>query len=364
MAIQKRGPSQYRVQVRRNGVYVSETFETLREAEAWERVTEGKVTGDDVVDLRKAKATTLGQACTWAIDGKHAPTGKNANNLYAKWRYWKTTKLADWALAGIHDWDLIEWRRDVLDEDNAEDGEVVGPNAERGAQTVIHRLNALSQLYQLWSRAHKVPLDNPVKRGVRPHKPDGRDRRLEEGEEWKLINKARQSSRPWLRAAIAISIETCIRQGELAGLLWKRVKLRGEYPHIDLPKTKNDRPRRVPLSRRAVAAFRSIWPPNFSAERIADQPVLSVETSRGVIHAFRDVITDKEFPDLRWHDLRHEAVSRLFEFTDLRDHEIMAITGHLSPEMLARYTHLRADRLGARLRGGKLQRTEIGLSRR
>ncbi len=49
--------------------------------------------------------------------------------------------------------------------------------------------------------------------------------------------------------------------------------------------------------------------------------------------AFRDVITEKEFPDLRWHDLRHEGISRLLELTDLSDHEIMAITGHLTPAM-------------------------------
>ena len=82
--------------------------------------------------------------------------------------------------------------------------------------------------------------------------------------------------------------------------------------------------------------------------------VLPVETGRGVIHAFRDAIDDKDFPDLRWHDLRHEAISRLFELTDLRENEIMAISGHLTPAMLVRYTHLRSDRLGARLRGGRL----------
>jgi integrase len=79
-----------------------------------------------------------------------------------------------------------------------------------------------------------------------------------------------------------------------------------------------------------------------------------VQTGRGIIHAFRDSTPEKAFPDLRWHDLRHEGISRLFELTDLRDNEIMAITGHLTPAMLARYTHLRAHRLGARLPGGKL----------
>jgi integrase len=317
---------------------------------------EGKVTVEELVDLKKAHNTTLGQACDWGITGKQAGAGSNAKNLYSKWRYWKKTELADWSLAAIHDWDLIEWRRKVLDEDGAEDGEVEGPESDGGPQTAIHRLNALSKLFQIWSRAHKVPLENPVKPGVRPPKPYGRDRRLLEGEEWKLLNKARTSSRPWLRAAMAISLETSMRQGELAGLPWSRVKLTGDYPYADLPKTKNDRPRRVPLSIRAVAAFRSIKPRNFSDERLANLSVLTVESPRGVIHAFRDSITEQDFPDLRWHDLRHEAISRLFERTDLRDHEIMAITGHLTPAMLARYTHLRADRLGAKLPGGKLHR--------
>ena len=47
-----------------------------------------------------------------------------------------------------------------------------------------------------------------------------------------------------------------MRQSELAGLIWDRVKLTSEFPHVDLPKTKNDRPRRVPLSERALSAQR------------------------------------------------------------------------------------------------------------
>jgi integrase len=229
----------------------------------------------------------------------------------------------------------------------------LGPAAECGPQTVIHRLNALSKVIQLWARAHQIALDNPVKPGVRPGKPDGRDRRLSQPEEKRLLVAAKKSSRHWLKDAIIISIETCMRQGELAGLTWERVKLSARYPHADLPKTKNDRARRVPLSARAVAAFRALRPAML-AEEPGAVPVLPVETARGIIHAFRDAVREDAFPNLRWHDLRHEGVSRLFELTDLRDNEIMAITGHLTPAMLARYTHLRADRLGARLPGGKL----------
>jgi integrase len=350
--IQNRGPNQFRVQVRRNGVYQSKTFETLSEAREWQRIMEGKVTGDELVDLKRARSTTLAQACDWMLDGKRVGNNPDARNVAAKLRYWKESKFADWSLASIHDWDLIEWRSEVLDEDNAEEGESCGPAAECGAQTVIHRLNALSKLMKTWARSHQMPLENPVKPGVRPGKPNSRDRRLVEGEEKRLLEAAQKSSRPWLRAAIVISIETCMRQSELAGLVWDRVKLSGQYPHVDLPKTKNDRPRRVPLSARALSAFKSLKPKGSAAE-VGPASVLPVETGRGIIHAFRDATEDKKFPDLRWHDLRHEAISRLFELTDLRENEIMAISGHLTPAMLTRYTHLRADRLGAMLPGGR-----------
>lgn len=353
--IQIRGPHQYRAQVRRNGLYRSRTFDSLQDAQQWRRVTDGLLSGYQIVDNPKARKTTLAQACDWMLEGSRAGKNANANNVRAKLRYWKTTAICLWPLASIFDWDLIEWRRDVLDEDNADDGEVVGPNAECGAQTVIHRLNALSKLVQTWSRAHRVPLDNPVRRGVRPARPHGRDRRLADHEEQRLIEASRKSSRPWLEAAIVISIETCVRQTELATLKWGQVKLNTDLPYFDLPKTKNDRPRRVPLSIRAVSALRSLIPAS-GISGLEDQTVLSIETGTGIIHAFRDAITEQEFPDLRWHDLRHEGISRLFEPTYLRDHEIMAITGHLTAAMLARYTHLRADRLGARLPGGPLNR--------
>ena len=43
--IQMRGPHQYRAQVRRNGIYRSQTFGTLQEAQQWRRVTDGLLSG-------------------------------------------------------------------------------------------------------------------------------------------------------------------------------------------------------------------------------------------------------------------------------------------------------------------------------
>jgi len=352
--VEERGPHQFRVKVRRNGVSQTKTFETRRAAEEWARVIDGKVSGDDFVDRGRPKETSLAQALDWyekMIVPKKPPSIKVKTSVI---RYWRGTRFIDWALSAIHPWDLLDWRREVLDEDNAEDGEPVGPDAEFGVQSCLHRLNLISHLYGQWSLIHKSPVDNPVVRGVRPSIGHGRDRRLtsdpdEKGctEEDRLYAACDASNSSWLGPAVRIAIETCMRQAELAGITFERLHLDGPYPHVDLPRTKNDRPRRVPLSTRAVKAFCMLLPENRNG--IGKQRVLTIETPRAIGHAFRAVVKEKDFPDLRWHDLRHEAVSRLFENTDLRDHEIMTISGHLSTEMLKRYSHLRSHRLAARL---------------
>ena len=57
--------------------------------------------------------------------------------------------------------------------------------------------------------------------------------------------------------------------------------------------------------------------------------------------------------DLRLYDLRHEAISSLFEETDLRDLEIAAIAGHANLNTTAKYTHLRVHRMAARMQRAK-----------
>jgi integrase len=57
---------------------------------------------------------------------------------------------------------------------------------------------------------------------------------------------------------------------------------------------------------------------------------------------------DLGFSELHFHDLRHEAVSRLVE-AGLSDQEVASISGHKSMQMLRRYTHLRAEDLVKKL---------------
>lgn len=343
--IEQRGPFQFRVKIRRAGRTSTRTFEGLAEAQKWARIEEGRISGDEYIDRRVSRTTSLAEAIELyereGMDGSRP----HAKNIRSKLKYWREMEYARWSIVKLRPSDLLVWRRAVLDEDAAEDGELRGPNAECSAQTVVHRLNTLSQVYKHW-RLHRDPLvENPVIEGVRPPLQNARDRRLLAGEDGKLLKAVAGSSRPWLKAAVIISLESAMRQAELAGLVWGRVHLDGRHPHAFLPHTKNGRARKVPLSRRAVEAFNSLKPRDVEA----GDPVFPVETPRAFGHAWRNVVTDENFPDLRWHDLRHEATSRLFENTDLRDVEIMAITGHLRPEMLKRYAHLRTHRLAPKL---------------
>ena len=52
--------------------------------------------------------------------------------------------------------------------------------------------------------------------------------------------------------------------------------------------------------------------------------------------------------ELRFHDLRHEAVTRLFE-KGLNPIEVGLVSGHKTLSMLQRYTHLRSEELVAKL---------------
>lgn len=141
-------------------------------------------------DRSLARDTTLSQACQWLAE--NLSDTPDAKNKKAKLRYWQSTKFATWSLVSLLPGELIAWRRDVLDEDGG------GEEAECSAQTVVHRLNVLSQVYKLWSLAHNLRIDNPVIGEVRPGLPSGRSRRLGDGEEWRLLNACRASSRSWL----------------------------------------------------------------------------------------------------------------------------------------------------------------------
>ncbi|OCX73846.1 tyrosine-type recombinase/integrase [Acidithiobacillus thiooxidans] len=64
--------------------------------------------------------------------------------------------------------------------------------------------------------------------------------------------------------------------------------------------------------------------------------------------SWRRALAQATISGLTFHDLRHEATSRLFE-KGFNTVEVSAITGHKTLQMLKRYTHLKAEDLAKRM---------------
>ncbi|EQD25943.1 phage integrase family protein, partial [mine drainage metagenome] len=103
-----------------------------------------------------------------------------------------------------------------------------------------------------------------------------------------------------------------------------------------LPHTKNGSARDVPLSSRAVAILHAL-------PRRIDGRVFGLRPD-SVTQAFERAAQRAGIENLRLHDLRHEATSRLAEkLPNLI--ELAAVTGHKDLRMLKRYYHPRATDL-------------------
>ena len=162
---------------------------------------------------------------------------------------------------------------------------------------------------------------------------------MEDGEFERLEEAARQTKNPHIWPVIVFAIETGMRRGEILGLRWEHVDLNRRIAY--LPLTKNGSSREVPLSTKAAKVLTAQRQRN-------DTPSPFPVTPNGFRLAWDRLRSRAGLSDLRFHDLRHEAISRFFEL-GLNIPEVAVISGHKDPRMLFRYTHLRAVDLVNRL---------------
>jgi Site-specific recombinase XerD len=167
----------------------------------------------------------------------------------------------------------------------------------------------------------------------KPKLPQGRDRRLVGDEETRLLDTC-QAMNPELASIVRIAIETAMRQGEIMGMTWDKVDLK--RPTVTLEDTKNGEKRIVPLTTKAVQILRDL-PRNLDGK-------VWTYTPNGMRASYIKACKRAGIEGLTFHDLRHEATSRLFE-KGLNPVQAAAITGHKNMQMLKRYTHLRPEDL-------------------
>ena len=148
-----------------------------------------------------------------------------------------------------------------------------------------------------------------------------RERRLMPGEFERLREAASEMSCWYLWPVVELAIETAMRKGELLSLQWCNIDF--EKSVALLPQTKNGSPRWVPFTERALEIISSL-------ERISE--VVFPVGPDAVRHGWDRLCKKAEIDGLRFHDLRHEAISRLFEL-NLTVPEVAFISGHKTPSL-------------------------------
>ncbi|SAK40718.1 recombinase [Caballeronia fortuita] len=372
--IRKRGQYQWEAQVRRRGYPAqSRTFNTKAEAEAWAGMIESEMSRGIWVSRSEAETTTVYEALI-RYEGEISFAKKGVAQELSVLKTCKAANLAQRPLATIRSADIAKLRDEWL--------------KDYKPATVLRRLAVMSHVFSIARKEWGMDsLSNPVELIRKPVPNNARTRRIAisdvlgsavDEEDSESQRGTRDSEIEWIAKAsrstllpsiIWLAVETAMRRGEIVSLSWINVDLRRRVVH--LPSTKNGDARDVPLSSRAVAVLQAIkdgrdrakCDTSKSGEDAADR-VFEIR-SDAVTRAFERAVArarklyveqseaaklrpdGKFLTDLRFHDLRHEATSRLASIFPM--HELTKITGHKDPRMLMRYYHPRAEDLAKRL---------------
>ena len=151
------------------------------------------------------------------------------------------------------------------------------------------------------------------------------------------------SEQPLQFGATHVELED-VRGSLWSGLRIARLQVQSPKADVDarklhLPHTKNGHERAVPLSSRAVELLSAL-------PRRDDGRVFSMRPD-SVTQAFERAAKQAGIKDVRFHDSRHEATSRLAD--KLQAHELAKVTGHRDMRMVLRYYHPRAEDLAKKL---------------
>lgn len=330
--IRKRGDYQFQAIVKRQGIgFTSKTFTTRKDAEKWAKITEAEMLRGAYISRSDAERTTLRECIErYKTDALpllrgvgHASLLKNLDEAFGQL-----------SLASITSAKVASYRDARL-------------KSGRTASTVKKELAKLSVIYSLAAKEWGISgLVNPVASVARPQERNARTRRLEADELPRLLAECS----PELALLVRFALETAARLGELLALRWEDLNIarRVAVLHgIDGRGTKNgDDSRAVPLSSAAVTVLDELRKLPAS---IDGRVFYWWQASDSISHVWRRVCSRAGIEDLRFHDLRHEATSRLFEKGVFEGVEVAAITGHKTLQMLKRYTHLRAEDLARKL---------------
>lgn len=163
-----------------------------------------------------------------------------------------------------------------------------------------------------------------------------RNRRVT-NDEVELILDCMQSSLP-MEELIHFALDSAVRLGELVRVTWgdldetKKTLTIRDRKH---PSMKIGNDQTIPLLGRSFDIVQA---------QVRQKKQIFPYDAGSISAAFHRAVVRAGLVDLRWHDLRHEAICRLFE-AGYEIQEVALVSGHRDWNMLRRYTHLKPESL-------------------
>jgi integrase len=348
----------WRVQVRRKGKYVNNTFLRRKDAEEWALETERRIDrGEPSIGYREARTfadlVRLHRADLEEV-GKRIGRSKTASLSFLERR-----------LGRLRLPDLDRERLIQFGKERAREG--AGPvtlGTDLGYIKTI--LSHAAAVHGMIVSTESIGLARiALARLGLVGKGDERDRRPTQDELDRLIAAFDSNPRQQipLGRIIRFAVATAMRQDEICRIEWpdfdRETKMLLIRDRKD-PRRKNGNDQRIPL----------LDVSGYDGCTLIEEQCRFTGNNRGRIFpyngrsvgtAFRRQCRELKIKDLRFHDLRHEATSRLFE-AGFSIEQVALVTGHKDWKMLRRYTHLRPEHLHIAHAKKATEPSQVGLS--
>lgn len=288
--INSRGPYQYQAIVRRKGYPTqTKTFEKKQDAKDWASTVESTMRHAIFVDRTEAEMTTLGELLE-RYKREVTPGKRGKGPEMSRMKRLIAHPLAMRRLTQLRPADFTSYGNERRKQGASE-------------KAIREELVLYSAVFTIATEKWSIPIVHPLAKFELPRGSKWRERRPSHDEEARLLAACRESKSAGLECAVVLAIETGMRRGEIAGLSWSHVDLCNHVIRLSL--TKNGDKRIVPLSEKAEDALRGLLLRNTTGK------VFTFHDSNGIGAAFARACARAGIEDLHFHDLRHEAASRL-----------------------------------------------------
>ena len=324
MASYRKRQGKWQAQVRLAGKpAISKTFPTKELARAWAAQQETILLSEGILPDKEKSNIKLNALFERYL---HEVTPRKKGSVAESYRLNALSKsiLAGITVGNLKPSDIAKYRDSRLDE-------VSDSTARRELVLIRHCMTIAANewgFHQLRDIFASVTLPKEA-----PH----RIRRISPEELEALLSALNAQRNKQHRLIVEFALETGMRRSEILNLEWRDTI--SEY--VVIKDSKSGHSRSIPLSKKARGLMMDTLFEHSSTR------IFNV-TPNSVRLAWERACTKAGITDLRFHDLRHEAISRFLE-KGLGIAEVATISGHRDYKTLQKYAHIETGRILAKL---------------